>query len=366
MTSCRTLYSMTLRSFFPVLIAGTALFSLLIHLLELFANLVRYLNLEVPFQQIALVHWLYLPKSVMYAVPIAVLFAVSFTMGTLYANNELIAVFSAGVPLRRFVRPFLVFGLLISIGAFYFEDNVVIQAQTQKTDLSRRLLRVSTTLSNTNVTVLDNEGRHVYHAEHYNDQTRTLTGFLFLERRHDSTIARRIDAGRAVWENGEWTLFNAVVFRAAAPDADSPDSGSREFFDRLTVPELAAEPTVFRRRTARVDEMPRADARIWIESLRRAGLPYRNHLTDYYSRYSYAATPFIVALISSGLGGKFKKNVLLMSLLVSLCLAVVYYITGMLGSLAAAAGLITPIVGAWAGVGIFLTVGILLFKVSRN
>ncbi|TVR59128.1 MAG: YjgP/YjgQ family permease [Spirochaetaceae bacterium] len=366
MRSCRTLYSMTMRSFFPVLFGGTALFALMIHLLELFTNLVRYLNLEVPFRQIALVHWFYLPKSIMYAVPIAVLFAVSFTMGTLYANNELIAVFSAGVPLRRFVRPFLVFGILISIGAFYFEDHVVIRTQVQKTELSRSLLRVSTTMSNTNVTVLDNEGRHVYHAEHYNDQTRTLTGFLFLERLDDSTISRRIDAGRAVWENDVWTLFNAVVFRPEAENPRSPDSGSREFFDRLTVPELAAAPSVFRRRTARVDEMPRDDARIWIESLRRAGLPYRNHLTEYYSRYSYAATPFIVALISSGLGGKFKKNVLLMSLLVSLCFAVVYYITGMLGTLAAAAGLITPIIGAWAGVAIFVVVGMLLFKASRN
>ncbi|MFW5844538.1 MAG: LptF/LptG family permease, partial [Spirochaetota bacterium] len=87
---------MVLKSFFPVFFAALLFFVLIIQLVDLFANLVRYLSLEVPLLSIARVQFLYLPKSVSFALPVALLFAVAFTLGQLYSNNELISVFAAG------------------------------------------------------------------------------------------------------------------------------------------------------------------------------------------------------------------------------------------------------------------------------
>ena len=64
--------------------------------------------------------------------------------------------------------------------------------------------------------------------------------------------------------------------------------------------------------------MTAAQASDWLKSLRRAGLPYRETLTQYYTRYFFALSPLIVALIASGVGSRFKRNILLMNLLAAL------------------------------------------------
>ncbi|MDR2483707.1 MAG: LptF/LptG family permease [Treponema sp.] len=109
-----------LKQFFPVFAVAVSMFMLLMSLVDLFANLVRYLNYEVPFKQILLVSLYYLPKSFSFALPIALLFAVAYTLGDLYARNELTSIFSSGIPFWRFSAPFIVLGLLFSLFSFFF------------------------------------------------------------------------------------------------------------------------------------------------------------------------------------------------------------------------------------------------------
>ena len=202
------LHRYLVRNFVPVVIVALAFFVLIIQLVDLFANLVRYLNSGAGMREIMSVQLLYLPKAISYAVPIALLFAVSFTLGSMYAANELIAVFGAGVPLRRFVIPVLLIGALASLGSFYFEERVVIATLAQKNELSRSLLNVSRSLSNTNVTVRGLDGRYVYSVEHYNDTTQRLSNVVIVERAADGTFVRRIDAasGRRSWARGSIRL----------------------------------------------------------------------------------------------------------------------------------------------------------------
>ena len=63
------------RQFMPIFFVAIAMFMLLLSIIDLFSNLVRYLNYEVPFSQIMKISLFYLPKSLSYALPIALLFA---------------------------------------------------------------------------------------------------------------------------------------------------------------------------------------------------------------------------------------------------------------------------------------------------
>ncbi len=59
------------------------------------------------------------------AFPLAILLASLMTFGNLGENFELTAIKSAGVSLQRFLSPLIVMVILISIGAFYFSNNVL-------------------------------------------------------------------------------------------------------------------------------------------------------------------------------------------------------------------------------------------------
>ncbi len=351
---------MLIRVFVPVLLMALRFFVLILQLLDLFANLVRDLSLDVPLVSIARVQLLYLPKSVSFALPVALLFAVAFSLGQLYANNELISVFASGVSLYRFVLPLLLLGTVLGVGSVFFEERVVIDTLRRKNELSRDLLNINRSFSNTKVAVSTPDRSVVIYADYYNDAARTVSGVTVLTRHEDGSFDRRIEAPWGEWNGEAWMFPDAVVFLHG-----------EEGFERITGVELRDSgidipPGVFQRSEREVSEMTLKQARAFIVSQREAGLPYRTAQTEYYNRFSFALTPIVVVLISSALGGRFRKNIILMSLLLSLSLAVVYYVAGMVTDIMAAGGLISPFMGAWVSAFVFLIGGCALFRFART
>ncbi len=59
------------------------------------------------------------------ALPLAMLLSSIMTLGKLGENNELVALKSSGIPLSRFILPLVVASVFISMGAFYFSNQVL-------------------------------------------------------------------------------------------------------------------------------------------------------------------------------------------------------------------------------------------------
>ncbi len=355
-----TLHAILLRGFLPVFLIALTFFVTILELVDIFQNITRYIDLEVPFREVLRVQLLYLPKSLHYALPMSLLFAVAFALGTLYANNELIAVLGAGVSLRAFVMPLIVVGLALSAGSFFFEEHVVIETLREKNELERELLNISQSASNSNVTRIDGGTEFVYNADYYNDATESLSGAVIVQRDAEGAIVSIISARSARWTSDGWEVQSGRIF--------TWDSGElkERFTTREVISALDLAPAAFKRRGKNIDELRLAEAQAWIQSQRDAGLPYREDLTKYHERFSFALTPFIVVLISSAIGGRFRKNILLMSLLVSLSVSVVYYVIQMVAGLIAYSGFLSPIFGAWAGFMVFFVLGTALFRLSRT
>jgi lipopolysaccharide export system permease protein len=353
---------MVFKQFFPIFLMALLFFIIVLQLVDLFANsnFIRYLNQEVPLSAILKVHLLYLPKTISYSLPPALLFAVSYSLGQFYSNNELISVYGSGVSLYRFILPFLVTGLLLSTGIFWFEEKVVIDTFREKNELQRTLLNRNISFNNANVTRMSPDSLAVYHANYYNDKNVTLTGLLTVLRNENGAPKIRINAEWAQWKNGKWQLHDARIFRW------KNDSITEENADTVTFDWLDLEPDNFKRTVRDVDEMTLAETKEWIESLKTSGLSFRKELTKYWERYAFSLTPFIVALISSAIGGRFKKNILLMSLLISLGISVVYYVLRMILVIMAENGYISPLSGAWSGVILFFILALFLFRLAKT
>lgn len=356
------LYRMILFAFIPIFILALFFFVLILELVDLFANLWRYLNFEVPFREILKVMLLYLPKCISFSVPIALLFAISFTLGNFYANNELISIFGSGVSLYRFVLPVLFFSLLLCGLWYMFEENVVIETLERKNELANVLLKQKNSLSNRNVTVLTPDNSVIYFAEYYNDEKKTLSKVTVIELTADKTFKRRIESARAEWTDSSWTFTSARVFTWNSAKTFITEN----YVSEISEPQFNQKPSTFRKTVRNIEEMTQEEAIEWIEALRKSGLPFRGALTEYYKRFSFALTPFVVALISSAMGGRLKKNILLMSLLLSLVISVVYYVVQMVLILIAKLGYIPPLAGAWGTFLFFLFAGSWLLKNART
>ena len=357
-----TFRRMIIKDFIPVFLISVVLFALILELLDLFANLPRYISLETAILDMLRVGAYYFPKCISFSVPVGFLFAISFTLGNLYSTNQLIAIFGSGVSLYRFVLPFIVIGLLLSFGNLYFEESLVIDTFSKKNSLQAELLKQHKALSSANVAVLSADNKALYIADYYNDNARTLSGVTVLTL-ENSIITSRIEAERAEWKEGQWILRNARLF-----SVDLENLSVREtFHSQLADDKLSENPSSFQKMTRNMAEMKKDEAIQWLESVKRAGTAlYSEALTDYYRRFAYAATPLIVSFIAASLGGIFRKNILLMSLLTSLCISVVYYVMEMVTVLLAKQGVFTPLTGAvFPGI-VFLILGVLLFRLAPS
>ncbi|MCL1991648.1 MAG: LptF/LptG family permease [Spirochaetes bacterium] len=347
-----------LRQFFPIFFIAWGMFVFVLSLIDIFANLVRYLNNEVPFSMIMRISLYYLPQCISFAMPISLLFAAAYTLGDLYTRNELTSVFASGIPFARFSFTLVGIGLIASVFAFFFDDIVVIPTLSVKNELQRTALRQFQTEHNSDIVVKTRDGQLIYSVDFYDHHSRILNGLSIIELNPAGGLVSHVRASYAIWNGDYWALNNAVIYRFEGDIMRiAAFSGSGDFRE---------EPDTFRRSAVNVAELRAMDARLLVEDLRNAGLPYSNALANFHHRFSFSAVPLIVMILSISMGGRFRKNILLMSLFASLSAAVIFYVMEMLSMTMAGLGIIPPVAGAWFPIGAFFLIGLLLLKGAKT
>ena len=348
-----------LRLFFPVFIVALLFFVLLLQLGDLFTNLAQYLQNQVRFVTLLRVMYLYLPKCISFAMPLSVLFAGSYTMGNMYAKNELTSIFASGMPLAVLVAPLVLCGFLLSIGMFYFEDRILIHYQRQKIALVNALLEPDQNLNSSDMVILSDSGKVVYFADYYDDAQKELSNVLIVMRTESGDVSTVVKGSAAHWQTDHWQITDKSVYTFTAEN----DVRYQDMIDERLFSE---PPETFQRNITSIDEMTIEQAKRFIDSIRKMGLPYHEYLSQYYRRFSFPFTTFIVLFFSVSVGGRFKKNILLMSLLFSLSLATLYYVTEMMTMLFAKWEYISPLAGAALPFLIFTLLSIGMLKIART
>ncbi len=356
----KTIHKMLLKILFPTFIIFLFFFIMVFQLIDIFSGIWRYINNEVPLVDIGYIAWLYLPKCISYSLPIAFLFSITFSLGALYDNNEMLALFGSGINLYKFVMPLIILGLVLSIGGFFFEDKIVINTLKEKNETVRRVLNLTENYSKNNVTIISADNKIIYNANYYDDQNELISGLSILERDENNNPKFRIDALTAKWNGTNWVLRNCDVYAFTEGGIEKTTYSE---YDELRFSE---KPEFFRKITRNVDEMEFEDAKAYIDSIRNAGIEYSEPLSEYYKKFSYSFIFLIVALISSSVGSYIKKNVVLISLLISLGIVVIYYVFQLITMAMARTGNIYPVLGAWSPFVVFFIIGLLLFKYARS
>ncbi|MGL1891947.1 MAG: LptF/LptG family permease [Spirochaetaceae bacterium] len=361
----RYLHSMLLRLFIPIFFGALSFFVLLLEVIDLFVNISQYINEEVPLLIILQIVFFYIPKAINISLPMALLFSISYTMGNLYSNNELIAIFASGIKLLRFVYPLILIGLFLSIFGFYFDEKVVISTYSKKNDFQDRALSRVKSFDNNNVALTNRDRSIIYYIKYYNDKNQSLSDIIILERDVDNNFIRRIDSKSAIWNNDSWEFTNATVYKKQPEEKFYTVKEYTNYKDD----KINLSPESFKDPVKDISEMNLKDSKKWIELLESTGKTQRalEDYMEYLKRYSMTLTPLIVAFLSCALGGKFKKNVLLMSLLSSLSISVCYYVFQLMTvELSLRIEYIPPLMGAWAPFILFSIIGLVQFYNAKT
>ena len=348
------------RKVIPLFFGALIFFALVLILVDLMMNLWNFISNGVSGLKVLRIMALYLPKCLWYSTPIAILFAVSYTLSDLYANNELIAIFASGVSLTHFTFPLLVFAFGMSFALFFFDDKVVVPTYAKKTAEQEEVLKKDKSLNNDKIVILSENGNIIYKAEFYDDQAKRLTSLYVVLRNEDKSLNAVIRADSATWRDDHWSLAGGIQYTRRG-DTLEAHSVTKENLDRLTEP-----PSTFQNNVISVETVDSKTAKVYIEHLQKAGLPYAEPLSLYYKKFSFPFILFIVVFLSVGLSGKTRKNVMLMSLASCISAAVLFYVMQMVTMLLAKFGAISPFMGAWFPVFMFVLIATIVLRYART
>lgn len=346
----------------PLFIGSVFFFSLVLNLVDLFMHIANYLQNNCAVKDILLVMFFYTPKTIWYAVPVGMLFSVSYTLSDMYATNELEALFASGVSLFKFTYPILILSMLLSVGLFFFENNCVVQTYEKKQVLQNQLLRSSSSVNNTDVIVISENGKVIYKTRKYIESQKKLQNVYFVFRDDEKNLKAIIYAPTAIWDEDSlvWVLDKPVEY------AQRGDTMEIVAVEKELTSQLTESYEIFRKKVVDVQSVTSADAKVYINHLKKAGLPYQEQLSEYYKKFSFPFIVFLVVFLSIGLTGKTKKNVLLISLASCVSATVLFYVLMMVTMILAKHGYISPFMGAFSPVVFFVMVSGVLLKFSRT
>lgn len=356
-----TMFRYNFKSFFLMFFASILFFILLLQMLDLFSNLFRYLQNNVPFSVIVKLSVLYLPKCISYSLPIALLFAVSFTMGNFFANNELIVVMASGISVWKFNVPVIVFTIAIAIGSFFFEDAIVIPTYEKKQKTANEIIHAKQSPDETSydIAILGKNREYIYSAALFEKTKNLLSNVTIIKLDEKGNFLEKITAQTAQWDNSRWVLKSARVIKKLKT------SFSDNFYTTLDDPALNEPPESFYVHTGKPDEMTRKELRNYIKFLEGIHASGAQAKTEYLGRYAYAFVPAIVVLIAIVSSGLIKKNILLFSMLISVLSAVVYYVLQMVLSLMAINEFLPPLWGAFTPLLVFILIFIVVYNFRK-
>ena len=346
-----------LRRFFAIFIASIFFFTLILLLTDLLMNIWGYISNEAPPSLIAKILLYYIPKSLWYSIPIAVLFAIAYMLSDFYARNELLALFASGISLFRFTFPLIIIGVLMSIAMFFLDDRLVTKTYAEKIRLQETALHKEKNYNNTDVVVISEGGKMVYKAEFFDSRNTMLFSLFVLYRGNGSSFDGLLYTDSAEWQYDHWSIGRSVFYRKENGVYTAGDADYDHLF-RLTEP-----PESFKNTVINVEEVNAAEARSYIQRLEKAGLPSSDAKAEYYKKFSFPMVVLVVVLLAIALSGKTRKNVLLVSLGLCISSVVLFYVMQMVTMLMARFGTLPPLFGGWFPVVffIFLSIGLLRY-----
>lgn len=311
---------------------------------QLFANLDGFLKNNVPFMTILRSAVLFTPTAALYALAPSLLFSATFTFSQLTANNELICLYNATLSNRDIIAPVLILGVACCFFQFALQEEVAIPAQKRQAALEESTLGLSSTRDNRNITLSDHEGGYVIHARQYNDIAKRLSHVSVIFLASDGSIRERVDAPSAQWDEklGRWTLQNASV-ASIDPASMTVKMNEQELFSDGR---LSMRPELFRDNSDDIKTMSLPMATNFLSRMRYLdNEQWKQYRIDYVQRLLGCLTPFVMLFIACTISYRFKKNVLLLTIILSISIAVVYYVTQMLSLLLARQGVISAVWG---------------------
>lgn len=331
----RILVRYTLKRVFSTAVATFLIFCFLVMAVETFMHLDSYISSENT-DFVMMVRYAFSSLSNYYLLLLSVsfLFSVSYFLSNMSANNELISIYGAGISRRRLIAPIFISACILTVFFFAFNETLGLEWKDYNIRLSAEYFGQSGTSDPRNISLYDESTGYLVHAAGYNKDSMRLYSPVIVKC-SDGSIEKRIEARYADYDKFKWVIYDARVIQKG-------DEGfSTVFHDSYEETDFLMEPSLFESQNMRMETMDASSAYDYLKKLEKVNpTAYQEKMTDFLSRFFEPLSILIMIVIALMMNYTFKKNILLFSIVQSLIIAVVYYVSDMVFSIISRQGMV--------------------------
>ncbi|HOX26701.1 MAG TPA: LptF/LptG family permease [Candidatus Krumholzibacteria bacterium] len=292
--------------------------------------------------------------------PIAVLMATLFTIGSMSRYLELTALYACGLSLLRIARPLLIAGVVLTVGALAWREYVLPEANVRKwqvweVEIHKKAERLRPTRQ---ITATGPDGR-LYYARKYDPNTQVVTGLKVLTLAGPAVV-ERIDAERAEWDGQHWRLQQGTR-RSFRQDQETIES-----FATLDATDLAITPGGLYRTQVRQENMNIRQLAEHRKLLAQTGGDPTATEVDIQFQLAFPLVNLIVVCLGVVLASGPRRTTVASGFGLTMLVGFGYYLLMMFGRSLGHTGVLPAVGAGWAGNVVYAAATWLLYLRARR
>jgi lipopolysaccharide export system permease protein len=343
--------------FLKIFAYSVVAFLLIYITVNIFEEIDNFIDHDATVHNIARYYFYALPFVMTYVIPVSLLLGTVFSMGIMARRNELTALLTSGVSLKRIAAPIFAVAILVSIGSVFFNDAVVPRANRKKNDVMRHDIegRVRANPDVKSDFRYLGMGGFIYLAQTYNHANQTLYDVV-VQQFDENTLVRRIDAKRARWIRDHWMFLNG--YERSFEDREE----HVEKFDSLIVQQMTETPDDFAEEEIDEEDMNYRELTHYIDRVKRSGGTVEKYLVDLHFKLSFPFAGSIFVLIGVALASGKRKPSIATGFGLTLVVSFLYYALLRVGQTLGHNGVLPPLLAAQLGNIVFVAIGFFMLR----
>ncbi len=361
-----------IRQFLATVFFGLLTFILIFVVIDMMEHLDDFIDANVPFQTIMQYYLAFTPEIVKLMTPVAMLLGALFVVGRLSNQNELPAMKSSGMSLYRFLLPFMIVSVIVSVSSIYFSGWIVPYANQKKATIERTQLHPSQGQRSTLPLFFQDARTRLVSINYYENQKRI--GYrVSIEEFSDTNVTvmtRRYDARQMEWgrlnSNPADSLREGWILVSGEVREFDGDNQRLTPFDRVPFGRLSVTPTDIEKKQRKPEEMNYPELREFIANQQKAGQDVSRWMVDFHSKIAFPFAGVIVVLFGVPFASTKRRSGLAIDF--GVCVAVTFIYLGFMktSQVFGYNGDLNPLLTAWLANIIFLALAVInLLRVQK-
>lgn len=311
---------------------------------------------NVGFSKLLILIWYHLPYFISMGIPVGVLFGIFWVISKLSSGNEIIALQTLGIPMKKLVIPFLTISIVLSFFTFVLFDTVVPHSNYKaKEAMALYVYQRPETQIEENQFVDVGDGRYLF-VKQIDRETGVLYDVLLYEVKKNYTAV--FNAQKAEKGLDGWYMSNGRMFRTNKDGFLDLDIT----FDQLEL-DIQQDVEEFLNFSKGANEMTSRELREKIDTFSKLGLDVSGLIVSYQSKFANSLAPLVICILGIALSLFLNLTSKSWSVITTFALVVIYQGSGAWLSALGKEKIINPQISVWIPNMIFGSIGLILFLI---